>query len=76
MADKVDLAALTCKDLMRLTDRDREATISFLHGYMAGKKNSLDVNIKALEGATEKVVDQCLDHPRDKAAEVFATIIK
>jgi hypothetical protein len=67
----VDLAALTCKELMRQTDRDREATIAFVHGFMAGKKQAMVVNIKALETSTDKIVDQCLDSPTRKVMDVF-----
>jgi HdeA/HdeB family len=72
MPDNLDLAALTCKDLMRQTDRDREATIAFLHGFMAGQKKAMTVDIKKLETETDKVVDQCLDNPRTKVMDVFA----
>jgi hypothetical protein len=67
----VDLAALTCKEMMRQTDRDREATVAFVHGFMAGKKQAMIVTSKALEAATDKIIDQCLDSPTSKVMDVF-----
>jgi hypothetical protein len=51
-----NVAELECKAVMRLGDEDRTATIAFLHGYIAG---------------TDKLMDDCLDHPKDKALEVL-----
>ena len=66
-----NVAQLECKAVMRLGDEDRTATIAFLHGYVAGKKGQMDIDVSKLSEATDKLMDDCLDHPKDKALDVL-----
>ena len=62
---------LDCKSVMRLDGEDRTATIAFLHGYIAGQKGQKVIDITKLSEATDKLIDDCLDHPTDKALTVL-----
>jgi len=66
-----NVAELECKAVMRLGDEDRTATIAFLQGYVAGKKSQTVIDISKLSEATDKLIDDCLDHPKDKALDVL-----
>ena len=48
--------------IMRATD-DRDAAISFLHGYFLGKKGETDLDTEKLAEATDKFIEYCLDNP-------------
>lgn len=74
LADVKDLAALTCKDVMRLEDDDRRILIGFLHGYLAGQTKNLQVDIPKLSEVTDQFIDQCLDKPQSQAVEVFIAV--
>jgi HdeA/HdeB family len=74
--DKRNVADVECKAVMRLNDRERENTIVFLHGYLAGKKGELIIDIAKLSAATDKFIDHCLDNPKDKAVEVMAAYVQ
>jgi hypothetical protein len=74
--DRRNVADVECKAVMRLNDRERENTIVFLHGYLAGKKGELVIDIAKLSAATDKFIDHCLDNPKDKAVEVMATYVQ
>ncbi len=74
--DKRNVADVECKAVMRLNDRERENTIVFLHGYLAGKKGELVIDVAKLSAATDKFIDHCLDNPKDKAVEVMATYVQ
>jgi HdeA/HdeB family len=74
--DKRNVAEVECKAVMRLNDRERENTIVFLHGYLAGKKGELVIDIAKLSAATDKFIDHCLDNPKEKAVEVMATYVQ
>ena len=74
--DKRNVAEVECKAVMRLNDRERENTIVFLHGYLAGKKGELVIDIAKLSAATDKFIDHCLDNPKDKAIDVMSTYVQ
>jgi len=65
------VAELDCKSVMRLDGEDRTATIAFLHGYIAGQKGHKVIDITKLSEATDKLIDDCLDHPTAKALDVL-----
>lgn len=69
-----DLAAFTCKDVMRLEDDDRRVLIGFLHGYLAGQTKNLQVDIAKLSDITDQFIDRCLDKPQSGAVEIFMAI--
>jgi len=66
----------TCKDVMREPNTSREVAIAFLHGYLLGKSGGSKFNVEALEKQTSAFIEQCLDNPRDNAADVMAKLKK
>lgn len=67
----VDIAKMRCKELMAGNDTDREAGISFYHGYLAGKKNSQTLDVNAAAAQTNRVVDFCLSDPTSTVMDAF-----
>jgi len=66
----------TCKDVMRETGSNRDASIAFLHGFFLGKGGSSNFNLDTLTKQTDAFIDNCLDNPGKKAVDVMAEIKK
>jgi hypothetical protein len=66
----------TCKDVMREPNTSREVAIAFLHGYLLGKSGGSKFNVEMLERQTGAFIEQCLDNPKDNAADVMAKLKK
>ncbi len=64
----------TCKDVMREPNTSREVAIAFLHGYLLGKSGVSKFNVETLERQTGAFIEQCLDNPKDNAADVMAKL--
>ncbi|HRD88988.1 MAG TPA: HdeA/HdeB family chaperone [Accumulibacter sp.] len=73
---KVKLNSFLCKDVMRLSGDDRDISISFMHGYILGKKNATDFVVNALGEASDKFMEYCLDHPTDMALQSMEKFLK
>lgn len=71
-----DIATVDCKTVMRLDDREREAAIVFLHGYLVGKKGDTVIDLAKLGAATDKFIDNCLDNPKSKALDVMTAAVQ
>ena len=69
-----DVSSFTCKDIMRATD-DRDAAISFLHGYLLGKKGAADLDTEKLAEATDKFIEYCLDNPSKGALNALNSMV-
>ena len=66
----------TCKDVMREPNTSREVAIAFLHGYLLGKSGGSTFNAEVLERQTHAFIEECLDNPQSKAADVMAKLKK
>ena len=66
----------TCKDVMREPNTSREVAIAFLHGFLLGKSGGSKFNVEILEKQTSAFIEECLDNPQSKAADVMAKLKK
>ena len=69
-----EIERFTCKDVMREPNTSREVAIAFLHGYLLGKSGTSKFDVDLLKTQTDSFVDQCLDHPADKALDVMVKV--
>ena len=67
----VDLKTQTCRDLLKMPGDERDFTLIYYHGLISGMKQELIFNGPVLSEATDKVINQCIDHPDDKLLKVF-----
>ena len=70
-ASVVDIATLDCRELLKLNDNDKEATLAYYHGYLSGKNNELTVDVVELGEISDRVIDYCIDNPNDPLLTVF-----
>ncbi len=70
-AAKIRLDTVNCRDLLKLGDSDREATIAYFHGFLSGKNNDLVVDVVKVSDASDKALDHCIDNPNDSLISVF-----
>jgi HdeA/HdeB family protein len=66
----------TCKDVMREPNTSREVAIAFLHGWLLGKSGASKFNVEVLEKQTSAFIEECLDNPQSKAADVMGKLKK
>jgi len=66
----VDVAAFTCRDLIRLSS-ERDNVVIFMHGYVSGKMGETVIDIPALTAASDAVVEYCIDNPEAPALTAF-----
>ena len=71
-----DLNDSLCKDVMRLSGKDRDVAMGLVHGYRLGKKGVTSFDTQALAEITDKFMDYCLDNPNEKALASFEKIAK
>ena len=69
-----EVERFTCKDVMREPNTSREVAIAFLHGYLLGKSGTSKFDVDLLKAQTDSFVDQCLDHPAEKALDVMVKV--
>ncbi|WP_332460578.1 HdeA/HdeB family chaperone [Thiocapsa bogorovii] len=70
------LKEFACKDVMRLSDNQREYALALVHGYRLGKMNTTQDEIEVLAAMTDQFIDHCLDNPKDNALATFEKIGK
>jgi hypothetical protein len=67
----VDLNTLDCKSLLRMSGNERDVTVAFYHGIITGMNKETSINVPVLSEVTDKVVDHCIDNPKDILLKVF-----
>lgn len=73
-AEMKDMSTRMCKELMILSGEDRVIALAFIQGYRLGKKNTTKYDPEALGQLSDKLMDYCLDNPKEKALAAFEKI--
>lgn len=68
----IEIATLTCKEIMAADDQGRAASLAFFHGYLAGKKDSKSIELNTASDITDKVKDFCLSNPSATVLDAFS----
>lgn len=71
LSNSIDLARLTCRELLKSEGSDRSNLIIFMHGYMSGKKSDLRIDVPELSEVTDRVIDNCIDKPETELLRIF-----
>ena len=69
--DIIDLKAVTCTELLKSSGDKRANLIIFIHGYLNGKAGNTTIDAPALASATNKVIDACINNPKQNLLAVF-----
>ncbi len=78
-AEMVDMAKMTCKDVLQGTPAEAVVTGAWLSGYFHGLEKSTTVDVTLLSKNTEVVWNYCSDHPDEtlmNAVSAVATMKK
>ena len=65
-----------CKDIMRMSDSDRDVSLAVLHGYRLGKKGATSFVSADLSKVTDEFIEYCLNNPQEKALASFEKLAK
>lgn len=66
-----EVASYQCRDVMRMSGKDRDIALAFLHGYVLGTKGETSFDPEALRGATDLFIEYCLSNPDDVALDAM-----
>jgi hypothetical protein len=72
----LDITTYTCKELMAGNDDDRQAGISYVHGYMAGKNGIDMINAGAIGAHTDRLREICLSNPTMAVIDAYQQSIQ
>lgn len=67
----VDLATLTCEDMLRASGEDREDLVLLMHGFMQGKSGNTSIDALELGESTDKVLDSCISNTSQSLMGTF-----
>ncbi len=67
----IDTASISCRELLKLEDSDKQATMAYLHGFISGQKNELKVDVDKLREISDQVIERCIDRPNDSVLSLF-----
>ena len=63
-AEVVDMAAITCGELLNMKDDDAGTILVWLHGYFGGKADDTTFDIKGFEAAAKKIGAFCAQNKK------------
>lgn len=72
--EAIDIAKLTCRDLLKSPGDERDYFVLFILGYLHGADGKTEVNIPKLAGHTDKAIDACIAKPSANLLEVFRSV--
>ena len=66
-----DIFRVTCRDLLNASNDDRAAAAMFYYGYLSAKTGTHVINVNAIDGNIEKVMEVCKDSPNITVVHAF-----
>jgi hypothetical protein len=66
-----EIESYACRDVMRMSGRDRDIAIAFLHGYVLGESGKTAFDAEQLRAATDLFIEDCLSNPDDVALDAM-----
>lgn len=69
-----DLSQVSCLDVVKLDEKDRDNVISLLHGFTLGKMGITTFNSANVGKASAIFIEYCRNHPKEGALRVMEKI--
>ena len=69
-----EMNTITCRDLFKMPNEERDFTLIFFHGLLSGKNAEMVFDGPAMMDATDRIVDYCIDNSQDSLLGVFERI--
>lgn len=73
-AARIDIAKVTCSDLLKSSPLDRAAVVMFYWGYAAAKAGVSSFKTGVLQTATAHVMSLCAKHPSETMMEAMRDV--
>lgn len=73
-ATRIDIAKVTCSDLIKAQPLDRAAVVMFYWGYAAAKAGVGSFQTNVLETATQHVMNICIKNPSETMMEAMRDV--
>jgi hypothetical protein len=73
-AARVDIATVTCSDLIKASPLDRGAVVMFYWGYAAAKAGISSFKTGILQTATQHLMSICVRHPSETMIDAVRNV--
>lgn len=74
--EKIVIAEFSCRDLLALSDEEREFGLLYYNGYIDGKSSATEMNDDLKGVLSDKVLNACLDDPKMAVLAAFEAAMK
>jgi hypothetical protein len=74
--ETVDMASVSCRDLMIEDDLGKSAILGYLLGYASGLSSDTVLVATTVETVAEGLVNYCLDNPTENLIKAFDKLSK
>jgi hypothetical protein len=74
--EKIVIAEFSCRDLLALSDEEREFGLLYYTGYIDGKSGAAEMNDDKKGDLSDKVLNACLDDPKTTVLAAFEAVMK
>jgi HdeA/HdeB family len=71
---RMNIDEISCRDMLKMENGERDFTLIFMHGFMSGKQDAIKFDGPKLTEATEAILDACIDNPSEPLLSVFERV--
>ncbi len=75
-AEVINMAAITCKELLEGKEDDIGTILMWLHGYYAGRSNTTTLDTDGLTKDSEKIGKYCAENPTITVMQAIERIFR
>jgi acid stress chaperone HdeB len=75
-AEVINMATITCKDLLEGKSEDIGAILMWLHGYYGGRSGDTTLDVEAFTKGSEKIGQYCGQNPTVTVMQAIERIFK
>jgi hypothetical protein len=67
----LDIQSIDCRTMLKMDNEEQEFTLVYFHGYLSGKHGETMFDGPKLRGATNEIMDYCIDNPSETLMKAF-----
>ena len=75
-ADVLDMAAITCRDLMNMKSDDAATIMIWVHGFYGGKADDTKLDLDAFHEAITRIANYCNSRPKVSLLSAVKDVLK
>jgi hypothetical protein len=75
-ADVLDMASISCGELMNMKSDDAGTILIWVHGFYGGKADDTKLDLDAFQEAIKEIAAYCAKHPRVTLLTAVKDVLK